>query len=195
MLDDHAVRDLLQRAGGDVPVASVSPSALVARGRAARRRRRALLAASTALSVVAATGLGVAVLDATGQTRPPARFAAGAAPDASSSAQDVVLAYLDAVNARDRTVALSLLTPRHAASVQRAEGGLFAGGTISQVRLGRPDPDYAAGAQSTSADGWAQSVHVPARYVSDEYGERIWGYVLVRQSDAERWSIADEGPV
>jgi hypothetical protein len=111
-------------------------------------------------------------------------------PPADARPEQVVEAYLEAIQVGNCTV-LSKLATRNQA--ERAWCGK--GITISHVTIGDPVPDPG----SIASEEFEQAVYVPVRLDvqggvdSVESGMRNWGYVLVRDAAVQEWRIADEG--
>lgn len=196
MLEKEA-RTLLESAVADVTTPAPPIDALLTRGRTSRNRRRALTALGAVLIALAFIGAGTTVgaLDdrATVSSQPL---------DASATPEEVIQAYVAARNARDKSTALSLVTPHHAEALLRTQGGLFGdkgpfglrrAKPITDLRLEPPDTEYPRLAEGSNADGWQQAVFLRATYQRDGTLTQ-WGYLLVRNTTHERWSIADEGP-
>ena len=197
MLEKEA-RTLLGSAVSDVTTPSPPIDALLTRGRTSRNRRRALTAVGAVLIALAFIGVGGAV----GALDDHATVSSQPLP-ASATPAEVIQAYVAARNARDKTTALSLVTPHHAEALLSTQGGLF-GDTgpfglrrakpITDLRLEPPDAEYPRAGGGSNADGWQQAVFVRATYQRNSTPTQ-WGYLLVRTTTTERWSIADEGPV
>ena len=111
-------------------------------------------------------------------------------PPADASPEQVVRAYLEAIQAGDCTV-LSQLATRNQAERAWCGKGL----TVSSVTVGTAEPDPG----SVVSKDFEQAVYVPVRLDvqggadSVEPGMRDWGYVLVRDAAVQRWRVADEG--
>ncbi|MEV8379129.1 hypothetical protein AB0P21_40710 [Kribbella sp. NPDC056861] len=64
---------------------------------------------------------------------------------------------------------------------------------ITDLRLEAPDKFSPAEIETSGARGWQQALFICAAYRSNDEPKQ-WGYVLVRNTANERWSITDEGP-
>ena len=71
--------------------------------------------------------------------------------------------------------------------------------SITDLVMRTPIPERGAG---TAAEGYRQVVFVPVQFtlrqrqaMSMPDGPTVWGYLLARNKDTERWLIADEGPM
>ena len=151
----------------------------------ARARRTTLLAvAATATLAVATAVVVLAPLPGT----PVARPADDAAPE------DVVHAYTAALAAHDCDTVSALRTPSAPPSAW-----CDALSSLTDVRVGTALADDAA----ASTTGAASAVHVPVTFTVDwrpfrddgsmDEGPTTWGYVLVRETAADPWRVADEG--
>lgn len=125
----------------------------------------------------------------------PAKTATVQVPPVTARPQQVVRAYLDSVMARDLDTAEVLSTPDFAENQQSVADSPFCNWRkLENVRISEPAPaDY-------DQETYRYSVHVfvdftltqrEAQSMAD--GPVVWGYVLVRNSPAERWRIADAG--
>ena len=114
------------------------------------------------------------------------------------SAQQVVGAYLDALNAHDVARAKTYLTAQHAAAVAAEVDSWFVNvRTITNVVVGPDAPRAAFGGPAT---GFSEVVQVGVQFTLTQYhaesmpnGANDWSYILVRNSDHDPWLIADEG--
>lgn len=114
------------------------------------------------------------------------------------SPQQVVSDYLDALNAHDIAQAKTYLTAQHAAEVAaETDSWFFNVRSITNVDVGSGAPRGAFGGPAT---GYSQIVQVGVRFTLAQYhaqsmvnGVNDWSYILVRNSDHDRWLIADEG--
>jgi hypothetical protein len=145
--------------------------------------RRPLLAALALLTLTACT------------STPPQHVAV---PPADASAQDVVRAYVAAVNAHDLDTAKRLLTPRWAATVAKQNDGWFTN-LVSITDLTVADPMPQAAADSSRLD-YRDVTYVPVEFTlrqrnqdSMPDGHTVWGFTLARNSATERWLIDNEG--
>ena len=157
--------------------------------------KRVRLAVAVA-AVVALVAVPVA-LAARQDTGPRARVAA---PPAGATAEEVVRAYVAALDARDVETARSLVTPHHAAQVERSEDSWYRN-VVSITDL-RVRPPVAQTGRGSQAEGYREVVFVPVTFdlrqrkqQSLPDGETPWGYLLARNAPSERWVIVDEGPV
>ncbi|MFI5708642.1 hypothetical protein [Kribbella sp. NPDC051620] len=196
MLEKEA-RTLLEAAVADVATPSPPIDALLTRGRTSRNRRRALTAVGAVFIVLAFIGVGTTV----GALDDRTTVSSQPLP-ASATPEQVIRAFVAAENARDKATALSFVTPRHAESMLRSQGGPFGDSgpfglrrakPITDLRLEPPDSEYPRSGGGSMADGWQQAVFVRATYQRAGNLTR-WGYLLVRNTTTDRWSIADEGP-
>lgn len=114
------------------------------------------------------------------------------------SAQQVVSAYIAALNAHDIARAKTYLTPQHAAQVAAEIDSWFVNiQAITNVVIGSDAPREAFGGPAT---GYSQIVQVSVQFTLAQYhvesmpnGANAWSYILVRNSDHDPWLIADEG--
>jgi hypothetical protein len=114
------------------------------------------------------------------------------------SAQQVVSAYIDALNAHDIALAKTYLTAQHAAEVaSETDSWFFNVASITNVVIGSDAPRSAFGGPAT---GYSEIVQVGVRFTLEQYhavsmsnGVNDWSYILVRNSDHDPWLIADEG--
>lgn len=116
----------------------------------------------------------------------------------SPSAQQVVSAYLDALDAHDIARAKTYLTPAHAAEVAAETDSWFTNTrSITNIVIGCDAPRDAFGGPAT---GYSEIVQVGVQFTLEQYhaesmtnGMNDWSYILVRNSDHDPWLIADEG--
>ncbi|GAA0959563.1 hypothetical protein GCM10009554_73400 [Kribbella koreensis] len=196
---EKEARTLLEAAVSDVAASSPPIDTLLARGRRSRNHHRALTAVGAVLIVLAFIGIGTTV----GTLNDHTTVSSQPLP-ASATPEEVIRAYVAAKNARDKATALSYVTPRRAESLLGSEGGFFGdrwpfglrrAKPITDLRLEPPDSKYPRSGGGSMADGWQQAVFVRATYQRNNTRTRTqWGYLLVRNTTTERWSIADEGP-
>lgn len=114
------------------------------------------------------------------------------------SAQQVVSAYLDALNAHDIARARTYLTPAHAAEVAAETDSWFTNTrSITNIIIGCDAPRDAFGGPAT---GYSEIVQVGVQFTLEQYhaesmtdGVNDWSYILVRNSDHDPWLVADEG--
>lgn len=119
---------------------------------------------------------------------------------ASATPEQVVRMYVQALDAHDIARAKTLLTSAHAQEVEGEQDSWFTNVVhISDLRLSEPVPEDG---QGTLAQGYSQVIFVPVEFTvtlkaqeSMSNGHTVWGYLLARNSDAQRWAIVDEGPV
>ncbi|WP_432510482.1 hypothetical protein [Kineococcus sp. SYSU DK001] len=115
---------------------------------------------------------------------------------ASQPAAEVVRDYLDAVQDDDRATAAVLSTPGFAASDAWPDGGAP---DLDDVEVSDTTTAYDTTWSPEELKAYAQAVNVQATYTADDGGagtsggEPGWGYVLVRDSDADPWLIAAAG--
>lgn len=116
-----------------------------------------------------------------------------AMPPTHAGPKTVVFTFLDALSAHDTATARRMLTPREATRM-----GSFADSWLTNVKSIRgivvkePVPDR--------SPDYAQAVRVPVEFelhqresMSMPDGHTVWAYLVVRNSDAERWLIDEEG--
>ncbi|NNM46596.1 hypothetical protein [Knoellia koreensis] len=150
---------------------------------------RARLVWGTALvAVVVAVAVGVFLV-----VRPTADVAD---PGPSATPEQVVRAYVDAVNARDFATANRIAGVEHMRYSRFDRAGRFDDLTITGAdRITR-----ASDGSRSSGDDYAQAWHV--RFTARQSGHDIsmgpegtiqWGYVVVRNSGAQPWRIIDAG--
>jgi hypothetical protein len=145
--------------------------------------RRHLLTALTLLTLTACTST-------------PAQHVA--LPPADASPQDVVRAYVAALNAHDLDTAKRMLTARRAAVVASTQDGWFTNlVSITDLTVADPVPRAAA---DLSRQDYREVTYLPVEFTlrqrhaeSMPDGHTGWGFTLVRNSDTERWLIDDEG--
>jgi hypothetical protein len=119
---------------------------------------------------------------------------------ATATPEEVVLAYLDALDQKDVDTAQHMLTARRACVLAGDSDSWFTNvKSITDVHVGTPRPEPL---QGSAAQGYCHAVFVPVDFTLQQKhedsmpnGPTVWGYVLVRNSDKERWLIVDEGPV
>ncbi|WP_432542909.1 hypothetical protein [Kineococcus sp. SYSU DK002] len=147
-------------------------------------------------ALVATAALTVAALGACGS--PPTT------PDpevvgrhvASQPAGEVVRDYLDAVQDDDAATAAALSTSGFAAHDVWQDGG---SPDLDDVEVSGTATPYDTTWSPDDLKAYAQAVDVQVTYTADDGGagtsggEPGWGYVLVRQSDADPWLIAAAG--
>ena len=112
-------------------------------------------------------------------------------PATDATPQEVVAAYIRAVNAGDCGSLRALSEPSRS-------NALWCRGEVSltDVRIAEPREDGCCGV----SESFAQSRYVPV--VFDRRGgdvsfpderDATWGYILVRDDDSQRWRVADQG--
>ncbi|WP_432535757.1 hypothetical protein [Kineococcus arenarius] len=149
-----------------------------------------------------AVALSAAVLSACGGSPGDTLAPGAAAVDASTSPEDVVRTYLGALQEGDQAAATSLTTrPYSGRDLWAADPP-----TIEDVEVSEATTEPTAGAEGAAgavgeshAQEHAQAVFVPVTFelhgadTSVPDGPTAWGYLLVRDGDAEAWRIADAG--
>jgi hypothetical protein len=144
--------------------------------------------------VVAAAGLVSVVLTACGGPPGDTSRSASATVGAATSPEDVVRSYLAALQEHDESAATALTTQPYAGRDDWAADPP----RIEDVEVSAAVPESTTG---TAGEGHAEAVFVPVTFDlrgADETmpdGPTSWGYVLVRDSDSEAWSIADAGSI
>lgn len=116
-----------------------------------------------------------------------------AMPPANASPEEVVRVYLAAQNAGDVGTMNAMVVDDHMRHSRSAGRWVVTDIDIS--------PAMAEGLQGTRAEGWTQAVHVDVSFftrrapdITIQQGVRQpWGYLLVRNTDSERWRIIDQG--
>jgi hypothetical protein len=132
---------------------------------------------------------------------PPAAAPTSVVPQTAASlpsAQQVVSAYIDALNSHDIARAKTYLTAQHAAEVAaEVDSWFFNVRSITNVVVGSDAPRDAFGGPAT---GYSEIVQVGVQFTLEQYhaesmsnGLNDWSYILVRNSDHDPWLIADEG--
>ncbi len=113
-----------------------------------------------------------------------------AMPLPAASQQQVVLAYLRALDAHDGATAMALSAPSMRSKTQ---GWLAGTASITQVRIGAVQyyPHQASGEQYTVPVDFMYHSHWWKDDPSFRDGEHDWGYSLARISG--RWLISDDG--
>jgi hypothetical protein len=192
-------RLLLESAVADVPTASPPIDILLHRGRSSHNRHRALTLAGAFVIALLLVGLGTTTTALLTNPSPVSTQPLGA----DATPEQVIQAFVAAKNARDEKTALSLATPHHAAQLRSTQGGplgdtgpfgLRRAKPITDLHLEPPDAQYPRAGGGSQADDWQQAVFVRATYQRNGNNTQ-WGYLMVRNTTTERWSIADEGPV
>jgi len=196
----HELHLALQETARALPVGPVHPEDLLRRGRTLRRRRQRLRgsAAGLALSVLAVTGYAATTDSTLLGWRPTNAQVAAPLPPVDASPEDVVRAYVAALNAVDTDAVRALSTPEKFQRDERAEGSwLRKSPRITKLQLGPTRPESGEG---TSAAGLRFVVFITAEFdlgrhdaATESGGPTVWGYLLGRNSTAERWLVVDEG--
>ena len=142
-----------------------------------------------ALVAVVAAGLGVVL------ALPPRQTAEVAVPGRAATPEEVVRAYLSALDAHDCDTATQVV----ARESRPATASMC--GDVGGVR--RADDRRASAGEPVSAGlpAGTQVVEVPVTLDVDwrllhgagERGPHAWGYVLARTSSGQPWRIVDEG--
>jgi hypothetical protein len=110
---------------------------------------------------------------------------------AASSPEDVVRGYIAALQKHDAPAAKVLTTAPDQDDAWTADPP-----TISHVKISAAVPE---GTKGSAAEGHQQAVDVPVTFDikggdgSMEDGSTVWGFLLVRDSTAGGWKIADQG--
>ena len=110
-------------------------------------------------------------------------------PGADATPEEVVTAYIKAFNAGDCDSMAALSDPVN--SVKGWCGRINA----SNVTFGEPFADVCCG----PGQEHEQVIHLPVEFrtrggdSSMPDGDHVWGYILVRDRDGERWRVAAEG--
>lgn len=157
----------------------------------ARRTRTGLCALVVALC---SAGCGGAVQTGSAGDR-PGGFGQTATVTVSSTPEQVIHAYIDALNRRSDEAMRQTTTEGRYKRLDEQQLGPFAGAPLTDVRLGIADAQYPIDAGGTEGDGYDDAVFIPASYISGEGGDRTMsGFLLVRDA-GQPWRIADQGPV
>ena len=122
-----------------------------------------------------------------------------ALPSAGASPQDVVRAYVNALDAHDIDTARALLTSEHSKDVKGQTDSWFSNvRSIADLSISAPVTE--SGRSDTAAKGYRFVVYVPVEFtlrqrhqVSMPDGPTNWGYLLARNTDTTRWLIVVEG--
>ncbi|MFI6516058.1 DUF4829 domain-containing protein [Spirillospora sp. NPDC050679] len=120
-------------------------------------------------------------------------------PPAGAPPQEVVTAYVAAINAHDKKAGRALSTPRFGRlETEEVADSLFNDAKISNLKISAPIPEQ--GYQSPDGKRYAQVVKVPVTFdlkqeseASMPDGPTAWGYLLVRESLTGPWRINDHG--
>ncbi|MBC6463903.1 DUF4829 domain-containing protein [Actinomadura alba] len=119
-------------------------------------------------------------------------------PPDNASPQDVVSAYVEAINAHDSAAGRALSTSHFADQLDGMQDNPFKNVIeISKLRVEAPIPN---GNESPDGKRYHSAVYVPVKFtlkqrevVSMPDGDTTWGYVLVRAGADEPWRINDNG--
>lgn len=115
-------------------------------------------------------------------------------PPVGAPADQVVRSYLDAVLARDSGTAKALSAPSYADREEPVDSAICNWDQLSNLKVDPPTPDYyGPGGYTQAVTVWTTFNLKQREVVSMPNGETAWSYLLVRNSDAERWRIIDEG--
>lgn len=115
-------------------------------------------------------------------------------PLAAAPADQVVRSYLDAVMARDRDTAKALSARSFADRQEPVDSPLCNWERLSDLKVDPPTPDrYECGGYSQVVRVWTTFDLKQHDEVSMSNGKTTWSYLLVRNTDTERWRIIDDG--
>ncbi len=171
---------------GNAPRRASTPTALIVRTpqttRIAVLRWGMAHSRRLALAALMASVLGLAGLAGCSRERVPL-------PAADASPQDVIGAYIKAINAKDCDSLEALSDPGN--SVNPWCSGI----TVTDVTLGAAAPDTCCGPGNEHAHviNVAATIHTRDGDSSMPDGEHAWGYLLVRDHDTDRWRVGDQG--
>ncbi|BEP15045.1 hypothetical protein acdb102_33560 [Acidothermaceae bacterium B102] len=126
--------------------------------------------------------------------------ATAVAAHGNASAADVVRAYVGALNRHDVALASTLVTAEHLHIVKSEADSWFTNvKSITALHVGTAVAESTSGGGDLAA-GYRQAMRVPVTFtLQQKHAESMpdgvsdWGYLLVRNADAEPWLIADEG--
>ncbi len=112
----------------------------------------------------------------------------------------MVRAYVAALNRHDVALASSMLTAEHLRTVKSEVDSWFTNiKTITALHVGTSVAENTGGGGDLAA-GYRQATRVPVTFTLQQKhadsmpnGVADWGYLLVRNTDAQPWRIADEG--
>lgn len=156
------------------------------------RARRPALVLATALAVLLALVLAAVAFDAfTGR-----QIRDVADPPDDATPEQVVAAYLEALDADDCETAAALRTPE---STDVALAWCKDVGSLRNVEIQEHDveePSWSGHSPGTQVVNVGVDVDVDWRpFRSDNMSEEAmsWGYLLVRDTDVQPWRIFDEG--
>jgi Domain of unknown function (DUF4829) len=120
-------------------------------------------------------------------------------PPVGASPQEVVTAYIAAINAHDEEAGRKLSTPHFAQQQDHVQDNQFTNVVeISKLQVGTPTRN--GGHESADGRRYQDAVYVPVTFtlkqrevVSMLDGHTSWGYVLVRTGADQPWRINDHG--
>lgn len=113
-------------------------------------------------------------------------------PPPDATPEEVVRAYIDAVNAGDCRSLKALSEPAVSTTVQCGDDV-----TLTNIRIGEAREDGCCG----MSESFAQSRKVPVQFdrrgggmegTSDQR-DVAWAYILVRDDDGQPWRVVDQG--
>ncbi len=112
-------------------------------------------------------------------------------PDASASAEQVVQAFVAAVDDRDVAAVEAMASAEHADLVRDTWFGM----DLRALDVGGSGPRSTAGSE---AEGYGHAVYVPVDLMVSGGdisldGRTAWGYLLARDGPDERWLVVDHG--
>lgn len=112
-------------------------------------------------------------------------------PPPDATPEEVVRAYIDAVNARDCRSLKALSVPAVSTRVQCGDDV-----TLTNIRIGEAREDGCCG----MSESFAQSRNVPVVFDRRGVGmgtadqsDVAWAYILVRDDDDQPWRVVDQG--
>ena len=148
------------------------------------RPSRRTIARVVALGVVVAAVVGVVETRSTDVPLPPA----------TATAEEVVRAYLAAVDAGDGATAQALVAPAHAAQVEAYEDSWY--DDVIAITDLRVEPAYLETPPGQRPEeAWVRvyfDLRERPRFWRTKDDE-VWGYQLTRTGPGERWLITGEG--
>lgn len=139
---------------------------------------------------------GIALVTGCGSGGPKPRVGI---PPVGASPQEVVTAYIAAINAHDEETGRRLSTPRFARQQEGVQDNQFRNVVeISKLQVGTPVPN--GDHESTDGGRYQDAVYVPVTFtlrqrevVSMPDGHTSWGYILVRAAADQPWRINGHG--
>ncbi|SEG89829.1 protein of unknown function [Thermomonospora echinospora] len=139
---------------------------------------------------------GVALVTGCGSEGPKSRVGI---PPVGASPQEVVTAYVAAINAHDKEAGRRLSTPHFAQQQEGGEDDQFRNIVeISHLQVQTPLSN--GGHESADGKRYQDAVYVPVTFilkqrevVSMPNGHTAWGYILVRTGADQPWRINDHG--